>query len=533
MYLGALSCLAIGSCVAVGDYLDSSHYGQGLIETLSGGNWTATTAPLSGLSPTPRTNPEVYLEALSCPAIGSCVAVGNYTDSSGNGQGLIETLSGGNWTATTAPLSGLDPAAGANPQAALVAISCPGTGSCVAVGMYSASSVNHQGLIETLSGGNWTATTAPTSGLVPTAGTDPEVYLNALSCPATGACVAVGIYNDSSNYGQGLIETLSGGNWTATTAPLSGLSPAAATNPQVNLEALSCPGIGSCVAADNYTDSSGNVQGLIGTQHGETWTATTALTSGLSPAAGANPQVSLVALSCPGTGSCVAVGYYTDSSGNMQGLIESQSTLTVPTVTVPTVTVPGAPTGLAATAGNAQVSLSWTAPSSNGGAAITGFVVTPYVGTTVQTTQTFTSTATTEIATGLTNGTIYTFKVAAINAVGTGPNSAASNSVTPVKATSKTTLKLSAKKVTYGHEQTEHLSVTVSPQFAGSMPTGTVTVKASTRTLCVITLSSGKGSCRLSAKRLNAGTYHLVATYGGSTNFDGSTSPKETLRVVR
>ena len=100
-------------------------------------------------------------------------------------------------------------------------------------------------------------------------------------------------------------------------------------------------------------------------------------------------------------------------------------------------------------------------------------------------------------------------------------------------ATSKTALNPSAANVTYGHEQVEHLSVTVSPEFAGSTPTGTVTVKESTTTLCVITLSASKGSCTLSARKLQVGTYSLVATYGGSADFSGSTSAKETLTIAK
>ncbi|MFZ2057794.1 MAG: Ig-like domain-containing protein [Acidimicrobiales bacterium] len=102
-----------------------------------------------------------------------------------------------------------------------------------------------------------------------------------------------------------------------------------------------------------------------------------------------------------------------------------------------------------------------------------------------------------------------------------------------VKATSKTALKLSATKLTYGDEGVEQLSVTVSPEFAGSTPYGSVTIKESTTTLCVITLSSGKGSCTLSSTKLPVGTYSLVTTYAGSTHFGGSASAKETLTVVK
>ena len=102
-----------------------------------------------------------------------------------------------------------------------------------------------------------------------------------------------------------------------------------------------------------------------------------------------------------------------------------------------------------------------------------------------------------------------------------------------VKSASKTVLTLSATKVTYGDEQVEKLSVTVSPEFAGPTPTGKVTISETKTTLCVITLSGAKGSCRLSAKKLKVGTYDLVATYGGSSNFKGSTSAKETFTVAK
>jgi subtilisin family serine protease len=91
---------------------------------------------------------------------------------------------------------------------------------------------------------------------------------------------------------------------------------------------------------------------------------------------------------------------------------------------------PGAPTGVTATAGDASATVSWTPPASNGGSGITGYVVTPYVGGTAQP-ATAVGAVTSTTVTGLTNGTSYTFRVAAVNAVGTGPQSDPSNAVTP------------------------------------------------------------------------------------------------------
>ena len=94
---------------------------------------------------------------------------------------------------------------------------------------------------------------------------------------------------------------------------------------------------------------------------------------------------------------------------------------------------PGAPTNVVATGGDGSAGLSWTAPSSSGGAPITSYVVTAYDGCTIQGSQTVSGSppATTLTFAGLTNGTAYTFKVAAVNSNGTGPQSAASNVVVP------------------------------------------------------------------------------------------------------
>lgn len=80
--------------------------------------------------------------------------------------------------------------------------------------------------------------------------------------------------------------------------------------------------------------------------------------------------------------------------------------------------VPSTPTNLAATAGNTQVSLTWSAPS-DGGSALLDYVIQYSLNDTDWTTfadGTTTNTSTT--VTGLVNDTLYYFRVRAQNAVG-------------------------------------------------------------------------------------------------------------------
>ena len=153
--------------------------------------------------------------------------------------------------------------------------------------------------------------------------------------------------------------------------------------------------------------------------------------------------------------------------------------------------------------------MNWTAPASNGGSAITGYVVTPYIAGVAQAAQTFSSAATTETVTGLTAGTSYTFKVAAVNAAGTGPASAASAAVT-VNA---------GPSLTFGAPPAGEVSIGYSDQLTASGGTGALTWSVSSGSLPPgLSLNSSTGL--LSGTPTAAGSYAFTVkvadTAGGS-----------------
>jgi hypothetical protein len=104
-------------------------------------------------------------------------------------------------------------------------------------------------------------------------------------------------------------------------------------------------------------------------------------------------------------------------------------------------TEPTAPQSVVAVAGNTQATLSWAAPASSGGSAITDYVV----GYSVQSSGVWSvfndgvSTSLSATVTGLVNDTSYSFRVSALNVVNTGAVALSSTSVTPVTTTTTTT----------------------------------------------------------------------------------------------
>jgi hypothetical protein len=491
--LESVSCPTASFCAAV-DY-------DGNVFTYNGSSWSSPDRIDAGYN----------LYSVSCPSASFCAA--------GDNNGNVLTYNSGSWSS---PRS-IDAGGGG-----LLSVSCPSASSCAAV--------DGKGNVLTYNGSSWSS---PDSIDASGGG------LNSVSCPTASFCTAMDSNGNVLTYSSLLAistttitsvtanpvvsqpvsigvnatwpNTYSGSSWSSKSIDAGNI-----------LQSVSCPTASFCAAVDmsgnalTYSNSltpSGQVTVSDGarsceaTLSGSNGTATG--TCSITEQAASNYSITA---SYPGDANFVS------------SVTSAPTSLTVGKATSTTAL------GLSATKvtygkeGAAQLSV--TVSPQYSGSTPTGTVTVKQSTTTLCTFTLPGAGSCTLSATELPAGT-YGLVATYGGSTNFGASTSAQESLTVAKATSKTTLRLSAANVTYGHEQAEHLSVTVSPQYSGLRPAGTVRVKQSTTTLCVITLKSAKGSCKLSAKRLKAGTYRLVATYRGSPDFKSSTSAKKKLTVVK
>jgi len=312
-----LSCPSAGNCTAVGSYdmppehKEEEPREQGELLSETGGRWepaVEATMPANAGS-----NPDVERfggGALSCPSVGNCTAVGQYRDSAGHEQGFLLSETAGTWgTAVEAPL----PAnVGPKPQVVLDRLSCPSAGNCTAVGNYTEPSRNGWlGFLVSEAAGTWSAAIVPS--LPANASPNQErMEIGGLSCTSVGNCTTMGNYTDKSGDLDGFLWTETAGVWG--TAVEETLPANAAPDPLVERYAeggLSCPSAGNCTAVSDYTDSSGDNEGLILSETSGTWGTgvEAAVPAGVRPETDAN----LHEVQCPSAGNCTAFGVFTNS----------------------------------------------------------------------------------------------------------------------------------------------------------------------------------------------------------------------------
>ncbi len=270
-----------------------------------------------------------------------------------------------------------------------------------------------------------------------------------------------------------------------------------------------------------------------------TVTQSTSLTGPFTAASASCTNIN--ALTCTATGLTNGAAYYfvvsAHNSVGWSALSAASSALT-PVAPATTPGTPAAPTGVA---GNALVTLTITAPASTGGSAITGYKITQsttsagtYSAVAAGTCTTITAAGSCTV-TGLTNASTYYFKVAAVNAIGTGSASAASAALTPVApytiASGSASPTSASVPVGYSATATRTTITLARAGGSGTNPTTTISVASGTWTVAsgtgitvsktsvssgspvTVTLTAATGTLTLN---LNSGS--AAATYTATVN---------------
>ncbi len=235
------------------------------------------------------------LHGVSCTGIDFCMAVGDYTNSSGYLQTLAETWNGTSWSIISSP------DATTTTTNDLEAVSCTSSTFCLATGWYCASACGTGTEIDQMYAAEWNGTALISSPVIEPGGSSISSTsgFNSVSCTSSSFCKITGTV-DSCNIGAGLctnvIEQYSGGTWSADTVPqVNG------TVDQNLMDGVSCLSAAFCMAASGYYPNNTQYPDML-IWNGSTWSVE-ALPNNTAD------NEFLYDVSCSSTTSCLGVGY--------------------------------------------------------------------------------------------------------------------------------------------------------------------------------------------------------------------------------
>ena len=200
--------------------------------------------------------------------------------------------------------------------ATVSSVSCASVGNCSAVGTYVDNEGNPEGLLLTETAGTW----EPGVEAILPYGAVPDAFLSlqSISCASAGNCSAVGVYDSFSHNIQGLLLTESGGSWSV---GLQASLPDGAISAG-RLPSVSCASVGNCTAVGFFNDANGDTHSMLLTEKAGTWA------NGIEPSlpadAAGTAGATVVSVSCASAGDCTAVGDYRARSGE-RGLLLTET----------------------------------------------------------------------------------------------------------------------------------------------------------------------------------------------------------------
>jgi hypothetical protein len=213
------------------------------------------------------------------------------------------------------------------------AISCPATTSCTAVGSYDSTNLP---TVVTETSGAWgkPGELAPPFGAITSGPRTPTLL--SVSCPVTGVCEAVGIYAVPTGAALPMLFTESTGTWSAAEALPAPANVETGSTEVIEPTAIDCTSTGNCVIVGAYRGTDGDVHQFADTQTSGGAYASVELPDVAGSSSTAFAVVS--SLSCRDTADCTAVGENVDESSFSIGTAawtETSGTWASPTV-VPT-----------------------------------------------------------------------------------------------------------------------------------------------------------------------------------------------------
>jgi hypothetical protein len=241
-------------CMAVGSFSNKSGNDRVMTEWWNGSAWKLV------LPPRPRTMEDPSLAAVSCSAPTACTGVGQYTFELGFGTLIAPLILRWNGTQWRFEPSGR---LGQAQDTMLNAIDCPTDDVCVTVGSQRMAGATYRSIAEVRHGGAWrvASTTDPAH--------TPDADLVAVDCTGPASCVAVG-YSIAHGSPVPLVEWWNGSRWTLGAAPdVSGASGSA-------LSGVACTAPDACIATGNFRHASPTEHSFTASWDGTRWTVTPA-----------------------------------------------------------------------------------------------------------------------------------------------------------------------------------------------------------------------------------------------------------------
>jgi hypothetical protein len=329
-------------------------------------------------------------------------------------------------------------------------------------------------------------------------------YTTAPGVVSNGQTVQVR-HTSSASYATTVTTTLTVGGVDSTLVSITQSAPTAPSAPQ---NVVGTAGNGQISVAFDTPASNGTVAG----GGAATITGYTADCGGLTNNGGSSPLL-VTGLT---NGTPYACTVTATNSASLTGPAGTAASVTP-------ATVPDAPTGVSASAGNAQATVSFSAPGSNGGAAIDNYRATCGGATA-------TGSASPITVTGLSNGTSVACTVAAHNSVGWSAGSSASGSVTPSAPTAP-----GAPASVVGTPGNAQISVAfVAPVSPGTLAGGSAATITGYTATCGSQNNTGAASPIVVSSLTNGTGYACTVTATNNVPLTGSagTAASVTPRTV-